>query len=121
MLPPELCGRLAVYSMEKAEAISNSFQKSIRGKLREEVQAALLACPSLYDACEAAFGTRSLVVENLKVVLEYNRQIARAKKQGVDLATLPPPPVNVVDRRVVSRTITEPSPDRDPIPNPDRP
>ena len=69
MLPPELCGRLAAYSMEKAEAISNSFQKSIRGKLREEVQAALLACPSLYDACEAAFGTRSLVVENLKVVL----------------------------------------------------
>ena len=69
VLPPELCGRLAAYSMEKAEAISNSFQKSIRGKLREEVQAALLACPSLYDACEAAFGTRSLVVENLKVVL----------------------------------------------------
>ena len=57
--------------------------------------------------------------QNLKVVLEYNRQIARAKKQGVDLATLPPPPVNVVDRRVVSRTITEPSPDPNPSPNPD--
>ena len=38
--------------------------------------------------------------KNLKVVLEYNRQIAQAKREGIDIAKMPPPPKNEVDHRV---------------------
>lgn len=38
--------------------------------------------------------------QNLKVVLEYNRQIAQAKREGIDIAKMPPPPKNEVDHRV---------------------
>lgn len=33
-------------------------------------------------------------------MLEYNRQIVKAKKEGVDIAKMPPPPKNEVDLRV---------------------
>lgn len=38
--------------------------------------------------------------DNLRQAMEYNRKLAAAKKKGIDIATLPPPPSEAVDERV---------------------
>ena len=69
LLPPRLCSDLSSLSFKGAEAISNCFQIAIgKGRLLDELQAAIRADAAVQDAALATFGTRRVAVKNAKIL-----------------------------------------------------
>ena len=81
LLPANLCVDLNNVPMERAEGISNAFQKDIKGSLRDHAVHAIGGSKQVSDAVHAVFGTHQFDVMNVKILMNEigsNPQIPHA-------------------------------------------
>ena len=110
MEPCPHCGRkfaadrLAKHAVvcERTQAKKAERAKKVAGREKGEGGGILGPPKKLSVATEAAAegGGWKGQSNNLRQAMEYNRKLAAAKKAGIDIATLPPPPETASDERV---------------------